>query len=178
MASFNGFNTEGIPKIKLEADQNSTIGDEDDYEDTGELQFPKTPNKAWLVRTPKDLWTGLEDLKNFEEKIPLGQLHVWHLPGGKSKVRWKMNKDIPGFDLIAKEYDLQIQDGVPRNTFVFSEKDLPGFRPNPLGRRFGNAKDHLKKTENGRVEKRQRGARTITSKISPQCRKVHILTIY
>src|ERR1700761_1699949 len=73
----------------------------------------------------------------------------------QQKVRWKLSKDIPGFDLIAKEFDLNVQPGAPRNTFIFSEKDLPGYRPNAYGRRFGNARDQLKKTEGGKVEKRQ-----------------------
>jgi transcription initiation factor TFIIF beta subunit-like protein len=86
MSDMNGFKMEEDSKVKLEADQSSILGDEDDYEDTGELQFPKAPTKSWLVRTPKDLWTGLENLKNLDEKIHLGSLNVWRLPDGTSKV--------------------------------------------------------------------------------------------
>jgi hypothetical protein len=86
MSDMNGFKVEDDAKVKLAADQSSMLGDEDDYEDTGELQFPKTPTKTWLVRTPKDLWTGLGNLKNLDEKIPLGSLYVWQMPDGTSKV--------------------------------------------------------------------------------------------
>jgi hypothetical protein len=68
--------------------------------------------------------------------------------------------------MIAKEYDLQVMAGVPKNTFIFSEKDLPGFRSNTTniyGRRFPRP-DALRKTEGGKIEKpRQRGPRIIPS---------------
>ena len=55
----------------------------------------------------------------------------------------------------------------PRNIFVFSEKDLAGFRPNMFRGGFGRGQrqnqDALKKAEGGRVEKKQRGPRTIPS---------------
>jgi hypothetical protein len=68
--------------------------------------------------------------------------------------------------MIAKEYDLQVMAGVPKNTFIFSEKDLPGYRSNTTniyGRRFPRP-DTLRKTEGGKIEKpRQRGPRIIPS---------------
>lgn len=195
MAEANGLKVEDDVKVKLESDQVSILGDEDDYEDTGELQFPKDSINTWLVRAPKDLWNGLDTLKYSEDRIRLGDMYVWQMPDGstkvntqlshickmksnQAKVRWKLGTDIPGFDLIAKEYDLQVQPGAPRNTFIFSEKDLPGYKPNVYGRRFGNARDPLRKTEGGKVEKRQRGPRTITSTCLACCNAKTTLIIH
>jgi hypothetical protein len=68
--------------------------------------------------------------------------------------------------MTPKEYDLHINDRAQRNTFVFSEKDLPGFKPQFMGRnRFNRpqTQDPLKKVD-GKVEKQRRGGRTIPSK--------------
>lgn len=72
----------------------------------------------------------------------------------------KIRKDLPeSFKLIAKDYDLQPLPEVPHNTFVFSEKDLAGYKPNAF-RRFGGP---LRKTDASKIEKRPRGPRSITS---------------
>jgi hypothetical protein len=82
----NGVKTEDS-KVKLEKDDTSLIDDDDQYEDTGELLFPKQEPNAWLVRTPKELWTGLNALKNTDEKIKIGEVLVWEVPGKGPKVR-------------------------------------------------------------------------------------------
>jgi hypothetical protein len=86
MTEANGLKVEDDAKVKLESDQTSVLGDEDDYEDTGELQFPKDSANTWLVRTPKDLWNGLDTLKYSEDKIRLGDMYVWQMPDGTTKV--------------------------------------------------------------------------------------------
>lgn len=73
----------------------------------------------------------------------------------------KIRKDLPeSFKLIAKDYDLQDLPEVPHNTFVFSEKDLPGYKPNSF-RRFGGP---ARKPDSGKIQKRPPGPRSITSK--------------
>jgi transcription initiation factor TFIIF subunit beta len=67
--------------------------------------------------------------------------------------------------MTPKEYDLHINNREQRNTFVFSEKDLPGFKPQFMGRNRYNRsqpQDPLKKVD-GKVEKQRRGGRTIPS---------------
>jgi hypothetical protein len=73
--------------------------------------------------------------------------------------------------MTAKEYDLQIQTGTPKNTFVFSEKNMPGWKPHYMGRGRYNrtqAQDPLKKADGAdggsKVQKPyKRGPRTIPS---------------
>jgi len=86
MAEANGLKMEEDVKVKLESDDVSMLGDEGDYEDTGELQFPKKPSTAWLVRIPKDLWSGLDKIKNQDDNLRLGEMYVWSGPSGQ-KVR-------------------------------------------------------------------------------------------
>jgi hypothetical protein len=175
----NGVKAEEMPGIKPDPDAPTPHADEDVFEDTGELQFPKQAQKTWLIRVPKDLWTGIERLKD-DDTISLGNMHVWAMPDGSQKVRsstpddpeltgqirWHLDKATPGFSMIAKEYDLQVMGGIPKNTFIFSEKDQPGFRAgatNIFGRRFPRP-DALRKTESGKIEKpRQRGPRIVPS---------------
>lgn len=53
----------------------SAFGD-DDYEDTGELQFQKDYLKWWLIRVPKDLWSFLDKFKD-DDEITLGSIKIW-----------------------------------------------------------------------------------------------------
>jgi hypothetical protein len=81
----NGVKGEEMVDIKPDPDAPTHIVDEDDFEDTGELQFPKASKKTWLIRVPKDLWTGIERLKD-DGTISLGNMYVWSMPDGSQKV--------------------------------------------------------------------------------------------
>ena len=89
MAAEGGLKAEVEMAIKPDPDVEdaSSDDDEDDYEDTGELHFPKVPlqEAPWLVRVPAELWTGVSRLK-MDEPIQLGELWMWEDAGSKSTV--------------------------------------------------------------------------------------------
>ena len=39
-----------------------------------------------------------------------------------------LNADLAQHQMVPKEYDLDVTDESVRNTFIFTEKDLPGFK--------------------------------------------------
>jgi hypothetical protein len=90
----NGLKVEDDVKIKTDPDSSSPAAllDDDEYEDTGELQFPKEIPTGWLTRIPADLWKSLEKL-NDDDEILIGEIKVWNQPDNKTKVcfyRWKI----------------------------------------------------------------------------------------
>jgi hypothetical protein len=83
------------------------------------------------------------------------------------QIRLVLNKDLKGFDLIPKEYDMQEarKEEGSKNEFVFSEKDLPGFRSSRNRYDKLREADALKKQDDGsKVDKPRRWwPRTIPS---------------
>lgn len=167
---------EDFSNIKMDPDHASpSMADIDEFEDTGELIMPKlgptwTSDAAipqgWLLRIPKELWAGLADLP-MDEEIHIGNVKMWDMKD-KSKWRLDLNQNLPGWEKIPKQYDMTPTDSTNkkntdptlRNTFLFSEKNLPSFkqRNNGVDTKTGGPV---------KVEKpRQRGPRTIPSKIS------------
>lgn len=58
-------------------DMDYTSDVEVEDEDTGELSFPRTtPQNSWLMRVPKDLWTGLNTMHS-DGNIQIGELWEW-----------------------------------------------------------------------------------------------------
>lgn len=180
--------SEDFSNIKMDPDHASpSMADIDEFEDTGELNIPKlAPNlwsrdqelslpKAWLMRIPKELWAGLADLP-MDEEIHIGDVKVWQMGPDKQKWRLDFNQNTPGWKDIPKQYDMNPTDPTSKktvdptlkNTFIFSEKNMPGFKRN-------NGVD----TKTGgpvKVEKPyKKGPRTIPSKIPPL---LHPPTIY
>ena len=45
-----------------------------------------------------------------------------------------LDPNIPKHKSVPKEYDLAVTNMQATNTFVFAEKDLPGYRPQAFGR--------------------------------------------
>ena len=134
-------------------------------DDAGELTFPKVIPSGWLLRVPKELWSMLSRL-NDDDEIQLGEVKIWENKDPKSKeseiVRFNLNPQIPNKDLslIPKEYDLTApQITGPKNTFVFSEKNLPGFRPRNT--RNQDALRGLDSREGAVKIEKPRGPRTI-----------------
>jgi transcription initiation factor TFIIF subunit beta len=154
-------NEPGMDDLEM-ADIDEVGGYEDD---TGELIFPKTLSQGWLVRVPKDLWTLLSHIDD-DQEIQLGEIRIWQNKDVRGKdtetIRLNLAPQIPKKDLslIPKQYDLTSQVTAPKNTFVFSEKNLPGFRPrrNQDALRSVNANS----SPAAKIEKPyQRGPRTI-----------------
>jgi len=50
--------------------------DDDNYEDTGELAFPRQLQKAWLVRLPKTLYGKWNSFAP-DEPIQIGTIRHW-----------------------------------------------------------------------------------------------------
>jgi transcription initiation factor TFIIF subunit beta len=158
-------NEPGMDDMEM-ADIDEVGGYEDD---TGELIFPKALQTGWLVRVPKDLWTMLSQVDD-DQEVQLGEVRVWKDRDVKGKetetIRLNLNPQIPKTDLtlIPKQYDLTSQVSAPKNTFVFSEKNLPGFRPRHLGGgRASSSQDILRSVDSreGSVKIEKRGPRTI-----------------
>lgn len=171
-------NEPGMDDLDM-ADVDEAGGYEDD---TGELVMPSTLPNGWLLRVPKDLWALLKDVKD-DEEITIGEVRIWNNPpddGSKEKrtVRLNLNPSISGKDLgmVPKEYDLTSQAGQAntKNTFVFSEKNLPGFKPRShlQGGRMNSNAEVLKSTDgsdgSAKIQKR-RGPRTIPKRTEYLC---------
>jgi transcription initiation factor TFIIF subunit beta len=147
------------------------VDDAGAYEDdAGELRLPEVVPQGWLLRVPKELWGMLSHL-NDDDEITLGEVRIWNNNDPKSKeqetIRLALNPQIPNKDLtlIPKQYDLTSQVTAPKNTFIFSEKNLPGFRNQRGGNnRTGGSQDLLRGVDGRegsvKVEK-PRGPRTI-----------------
>jgi len=68
-----------------------------------------------------------------------------------------LNDNIPEHQGAPKEYDLEVLENGVKNTFVFSERDLPRFAAKERARREAMALDlpqSVTKTKEGRIEKR------------------------
>jgi hypothetical protein len=182
MSMSNGMKMEvdDFSNIKMDPDQASpSMADIDEYEDTGELIMPKPVQTwaaepeipaGWLLRIPKELWAGLADLP-MDEEIHIGNVKVWNM-SNTQKYRLELNQNLAGWEKIPKQYDMtptdsttkQDKDPTLKNTFLFSEKNMPGFRRNN-GAHGGVGQGVDSKTGGPvKVEKpRQRGPRTIPS---------------
>lgn len=69
-----------------------------------------------------------------------------------------LNDEIPEHQAAPKEYDLELQDNNVKNTFLFSEKDLPRFAAREKRRKEAMAMDlpqHMvNRARDGRIEKK------------------------
>jgi len=140
--------------MKTEATTPSFSGYMDDefYEDTGELQLPRAARDITLARIPEWLYEKLsnwDDLANGhdDDQIQLGEILAF--PDMKGNIsysetqpmrlifneQWHQKAKLPtAFELelqstkkVGKESD------VLQNTYIFTEKDLPGFKSNGVG---------------------------------------------
>ncbi|KAF3089776.1 hypothetical protein TWF569_011917 [Orbilia oligospora] len=154
--------TNAAPTIKVEEDTNSpaiktenvsmedappaSIGspmseDDEQFEDAGDLDMTKGGVIAWLVKMPDfvlENWHKIDD----DEEIHLADIRVYNtpaaFPGAKKQEppqeRLKLfltdNKYNEG---IPKKFDMAVTDRNVRNTFVFTEKDMPGFENRARG---------------------------------------------
>lgn len=49
-------------------------------------------------------------------------------------MRLILNQERKNVQHLPREYSIQATNSQPENTFVFTEKDLPGYKPNAYGR--------------------------------------------
>lgn len=140
------------PKFEDDAGPSPYMDDDDPDEDAGDLDFSNVIQNLWLTKLPSSLWEILSDLKD-DAEIELGTLRVeGSLEAPKrvraarffplrfdvlklesSQISLKLN-DQPSLRSEPKEYILQNPESNktsfkrPNNLYIFSEKDLPGYR--------------------------------------------------
>ncbi|PVH98132.1 transcription initiation factor IIF [Periconia macrospinosa] len=152
------------PDIKSEYEAHTPSGsgymDDDFYEDTGELQMLSkgADRDLWLTRVPDWLWAKISEWDDIaagdpNDQIQLGEVIAFPDPlekDGISKTKpmrvfmgdqWKQKTQLPG----AFELEPQSTNNVVlKNTYIFSEKNLPGYKPNAkggAGNSFGAVQD-------------------------------------
>lgn len=103
--------------------------DEDAYEDdVGELHFPKEDiQKPWLVRIPPWLWESLQDVED-DEEVEIGKFYQIQKKNGEQEHRIVFNGGrTPKLKDVPKQYQVNITNQKPTNTYLFSEKDTEGY---------------------------------------------------
>ncbi|KMU92656.1 transcription initiation factor IIF subunit beta [Coccidioides immitis H538.4] len=125
------------PAIKSEPDTKDNdiamLSDEDIYEDTGDLDFANAAQDVWLTRIPKILWENWSKLDD-DEEIQIGTVRVEGPPTDIKRISLRL-LDIPQNEGVPKDYNLKRQNinadrtaYAVQNTFIFTEKDLPGYK--------------------------------------------------
>lgn len=135
--------------------------DDEFYEDTGELQMPRSSTDVTLARIPEWLYEHISSWDklaqgNDSDQIVIGE--VLALPEKQSSdgkpqpppsmrvflnEAWRERSGLPtAFELEGQS----IKNDVLQNTYIFTEKDLPGYRQHARGQNrgpggFGNVQD-------------------------------------
>ncbi|KAF1946230.1 hypothetical protein EJ02DRAFT_367459 [Clathrospora elynae] len=140
------------PGVKMDPDTPSAGGFVDDefYEDTGEMAIDRDgPDKdVWLTRIPDWLydavskWDSIAD-GNDDDQIQIGEVCAFATTSGIDKTkpmrlflndRWRAKSNLPS----AFQLDpAPVSDTLLGNTYVFTEKDLPGFKSAGYGYGYG-----------------------------------------
>lgn len=150
--------------VKLE----SGYMDDDFYEDTGSMAMPDKgmPNDVRLARIPDWLYGALsnwDDLAegNDDDQIQVGEVLAFATTGGIDNTkpmriffndRWQAKTKLPtAFELTP----MPTSNTMLGNTYVFSEKDLPGYKPNGYGQggRGGAVQDPKARVQKRRYKK-------------------------
>ncbi|KAI4907385.1 hypothetical protein J4E90_009414 [Alternaria incomplexa] len=167
----NGIKTEA--GVKAEGD----IGfmDDDFYEDTGEMSINKdNPQQdVWLTRIPDWLYEAVSKWENVadgndNDQIQIGEVLAFATTSGIDKDkpmrvflddRWRAKSNLPSAFQLDPAAASEAQLG---NTYIFTEKDLPGFK----GQGFGYGRGHGGygggiQDPNARVQKRSKYKKAI-----------------
>lgn len=138
------------PFIKPDPDSKeglAGLSDDDLYEDTGDLDFTQAGQNVWLTRIPTDLWKHWSQLDD-DEEIQIGTVRVEGEAHDIKRISLRLNES-PNSTDIPKDYLLQRQNVDPKsgsfavqNSFIFSEKDLPGHK-NKVDEMFGETRSML-----------------------------------
>lgn len=167
------------PDMKMEDEK---FMDDEFYEDTGELTMPRKgePTKeVWLTRIPEWLYAAVsnwDDLSegNDNDHIQIGEVMAQFTTSGidKSKKmgvflndRWRHKYNLPtAFTIEPGETSKTFL----ANTYVFTEKDLPGFKPSSYGHggRGGYGGYGATQDPKARVQKRSKYKKAIPKQTS------------
>ncbi|OCK77908.1 hypothetical protein K432DRAFT_384283 [Lepidopterella palustris CBS 459.81] len=116
------------------------FADDDIYEDTGELNMPSTEiaQEMWLTRVPKWLWESLATAGE-DDEIEIGKLAIWKNARDEkgnpiTLTKMFLSQEHKGVQDLPRQYELIKAKTDPDNTYIFTEKDLPGYKPNAYGR--------------------------------------------
>ncbi|EPS31499.1 hypothetical protein POX_h09782 [Penicillium oxalicum] len=110
------------------------LEDDDIYEDAGDLDFSASAQNVWLTRLPQQLWdhwATTDENADDDEEIEIGTIRIEGDPGDMKRVSLRLHRR-EGNEDIPKDYTLQKQSmstnaaHMTQNTFVFTEKDIPG----------------------------------------------------
>ncbi|KAM0794674.1 transcription initiation factor IIF, beta subunit-domain-containing protein [Usnea florida] len=101
--------------------------DDDLYEDAGDLEFGGADKGLYLTRVPKFLWERWSQLDDNQE-VTIGTVRVEGGPENLKRMSILLSPDVAQNRNLPREYNMHIIEQDPMNTFVFSEKDLPGYR--------------------------------------------------
>ncbi|KAI9749519.1 MAG: Anucleate primary sterigmata protein B [Chaenotheca gracillima] len=133
----------------------SALSDEDLYEDAGDLDLSKS-QFFYLMKIPKWLWESWADIDD-DQEIRLGSVKVEQPPeGGPQKMTLNLSPDVKSNQSIPKEYNMNITNPDSTNTYVFSEKDLPGYTNRTGFRPRGGQDQRGGKSGAGRDRKNRR----------------------
>ncbi|KAF2739238.1 hypothetical protein EJ04DRAFT_508949 [Polyplosphaeria fusca] len=171
--------------------------DDDFYEDTGELQLPpKDAEKdIWVTRVPRWLfpaiskWDDLAD-GNDDDQIIIGEAQAFmdpERPGrlNKSKpIRLFFNDKWQEKAKLPSAFELRMSSAsndTLGNTYVFTEKDLPGYKPNGVGQNKSSSSFNLGVQDpKSRVQKRSKYKKAIpkqTALVGPSTREYNAVPI-
>jgi len=108
------------------------VFDEDIYEDAGDLEFSADPKfqNIYMAKVPRYVWEAWSKLSD-DAEIQIGTIRQSQvMVDGQKRERLQMllSSDIAPHQMIPKEYDLEMVDESVKNTFVFTEQDLPGYK--------------------------------------------------
>ncbi|KAK9472584.1 transcription initiation factor IIF, beta subunit [Dipodascopsis tothii] len=118
----------------------SEAGDEDVYEDAGDLNMAAAETKVWLVRMPKflrDSWLAAGTTANSGD---LGTVRIRQ--DNSSDIRLILAESAATASL-PREYKLAVTNQTVRNTYVFSERNLDRFEDGARAR--GKRPDRVRK---------------------------------
>ncbi|KAF2801545.1 uncharacterized protein BDZ99DRAFT_528280 [Mytilinidion resinicola] len=140
--AMNGVKMEG-----LKQDPDSGFMDDDFYEDTGELSIPPPHSlqEFWLTRVPDWLLKAWEHA-GVDDEIEIGKIAIKRNTMGNEQMKMLLNPGALNLGVAPKDVKDELKD-IPReynvapisnaddvNTYIFTEKDLPGYKPAAFGR--------------------------------------------
>lgn len=124
-----------------------TYMDDVDVDDP-ELDFKDSSQPLWVTKLPKHLWETLAKVSD-DQEIELGTIRVEGSLDAPQRVSLLLNKTLPFFSDSEQEFLLDAPTqrsrrlSYPGQVFVFSEKNMPGYKPK------GNIWDALSDNEHG-----------------------------
>ncbi|GAB7364075.1 hypothetical protein MBLNU230_g4627t1 [Neophaeotheca triangularis] len=139
----------GVPGIKVEGEDGINTAPTDPYEDDPELYIPpEDAAQSWLVKVPHWLWEAWSQAQDSAEDdlVEIGKVRVYQADDASQdaldqKIELRLDPSKPQHANIPKNFNLKLNTQGYNNTTVFSEKDLPGHRP----QKYGSARAHTNK---------------------------------